>query len=127
MSRNTPNSNFEIYAFESFLRGEKTPGFDLDGSVTVTSRTWGYMLDRYDQSHPDLPGREKYGSGTTTLARTKTNAEMRGVILMDFRPGYIPVPGTSGIGAWVAHVPPDTVVDSPCPFGLVGWLSGAGI
>lgn len=119
-------ATFEIVPKEHVEAGKQSP-FISDGStVTVTTTTNGIFFERVDDDDIDnatMGGRIRHNSGAPVVSRTSTNAQMKGPILMDYRPGFIPVPGTSGVGAWVAYIPPDTRVEVPCPFGLVGFMN----
>lgn len=122
----------EIYSYEAFTRGLRTPGYaSPEDRAIPTMLTQGVEYDRIDEDDgevfDDLPGRLKYANGCPTVARTIDNAEIKGVLLMDFRPGLIEVPGTTGIGAFVAHIPSDVTIEAPVPFGMVGWMAGVSI
>jgi hypothetical protein len=123
--------NIEIYPYAEFLAGRRAPFFIEDSTTTVvkTTRTNGIFFDRVGPLDPQANitlGRINHSGNTPVMARTAANAEYRGVIIMDFRAGYIPTgEGNPGIGAWVAHVPPDTRIDNANPFGVFGWVAGS--
>lgn len=106
-----PNK-IEVLTGNDLRANQNIPGYnDGDGNAVNSARTMGFALQR---SAPDAstPGRPLYASGSSVplLAVDAEGNEMIGVFLFEFRKNYIPVPGTPGLHAFVAHIPSDVVV-----------------